>query len=305
MPNNDPNQRIKFAYRLDGWSYNDGDSSLLREEAERIPPSEYTADMEGNIFCPVCYTNLIRTPKDKGYFSNGRKAFFAHMGKYKNIPCNLRTSQAEGKHYDNFEEAQRAIDNERLVIVSVFLKDMPKTSANPTSTYDETAVEDENGPLSQVPISRHNGETFQLPSTITTVAGICRNFDQNLYRHYYLPKQNAAVRLVDLLRNINDVTEQNDRQQLFYGTIREVYSPNPQKKHLRMIELDCHKNVRDFTLKATVEMCESKGITKESKDRIILMYGQVTKSGIGLSIEKLGWGEFALLPQQYNKLLAE
>jgi hypothetical protein len=33
------------------------------------------------------------------------------------------------------------------------------------------------------------------------------------------------------------------------------------------------------------------------------MFGIVTESGIGLSIENVGWGEFAVLPAKYAELL--
>ncbi|VAW56386.1 hypothetical protein MNBD_GAMMA07-2730, partial [hydrothermal vent metagenome] len=48
---------------------------------------------------------------------------------------------------------------------------------------------------------------------------------------------------------------------------------------------------------------QEKGINDDSKGRIVIIYGKVTVSGIGLCIENIGWGEFALLPEKYNHFL--
>lgn len=305
MPNKELNQRIKFAYKLEGWSFENGNQNVLKKDAQKIIPSEYLAEMEGYIFCPACFTNFIRVPKDKEHFSNGRDAYFAHLGRYKNIECDLRTKRVEGKRYDSYEEAQRAVDDENLVIISGFLQETPERPENPAGEYDETPVEDINGPATEVPIARHNGESFVLPSRISTVAGICRNFDENLYKYYHLPGRKSAVRLIDLLHNIADVTEEDDKPKLYYGLISQSFSAaqNPQPYNIRMTKLINHPAVHDFYLKATEEISGRKGINNQSAGRIMIMYGKITQNGIGLAIERLKWGEFALLPIQYNHLL--
>jgi hypothetical protein len=299
------NQRIKFAYRLNGWTYEDGNKNSLRDQADKVLPSEYTAEMEGEIFCPGCYTNLIRVPKDKEHFSNGRDAYFAHMGKYKEIKCDLRTKRPEGKRYDSYEEAQKAIDDENLVIISGFLQEKPERPNDPAGEYDETPVEDQNGPQSEVPISRHNGESFALPSKITTVAGICRGFDNNLYKYYHLPGRKHAVRLDDLLKNIQDVVEEDEKPKFYFGEIKRSFSAakNPEPYNIRMTELISNADIADFYLKSSEDISQRKGIHNDSVGKIVIMYGKVTENGIGLSIERLKWGEFSLLPQQYNNLL--
>lgn len=305
MAKDKSNQRIKFAYKLNGWSFENGNKNSLRDSAGKILPSEYTAEMEGVIFCPGCYTDLIRVPKDKEHFSNGRDAHFAHMGKYKDIKCDHRTKRPEGKRYDTNEEAQKAIDDENLVIVSGFLQEKPERPNDPAGEYDETPVEDDNGPESEVPISRHNGESFLLPSKITTVAGICKCFDNNRYKYYHFPEKKHAVRLIDLLKNIQGVLEEDEVPKLYYGEIKRSNNAveNPESYNIRMTELISNAKIPDFYLKASEDISQSKGISDDSAGRIVIMYGKVTVSGIGLSIEKLKWGEFSLLPQQYNNLL--
>ena len=299
------NRRIKYAYHLKGWSYETGNKDLLKEKSAKVISSEYTPEMDGNLFCPVCCTNLNRVPKDKDYFSNGRDAYFSHISTYKDIKCDLRSTKPEGKRYKSFEEAKKAIDDENLVIVSGFIKDKPELSEYNESEYDETPVEDLDGATSDVPIGRHNGESFKLPSKITTLAGICRNFDENIYKYYYFPDQKNAIRLLDILKNIESVEDEDDSPRLYYGIIKRSYTfvPNPKPTNIRMTELKCHENIHDFYLKDEDSVSRKKGIKDNCQERIVLVYGKVTKSGIGLCIKNLGWGEYALLPEKYNKCL--
>ena len=306
-------RRIILAYYLDGWRYEGGDQSLLRAAAEKIVPSDYVPDMEGNIFCPQCHTNLNRVPKYKDHFSNGREAYFAHLSIYKKVNCDLRSTKPQGKRYDTYEEARKAIDDQELVIVNEFIKDKPKLPKREGGVYDETPVEYLKGPKAEVPISRHSGESFKLPSIITTVMGICRNLDKNRYKYYVFPGQKCAVRLVDLLHDVKDVTCEDNKPKLYYGVIKsssmsnkvikKPYITNPTSNNIRFIKLFCHSTVKDFYFKEVDMSAQKKGINDHTKDQIIVMYGKVTTNGIGLCIERLGWGEYALLPKKYSKLL--
>jgi len=142
MTTNDNNRRIKFAYYKDGWSFENGDPDFLKEKAEKIIPSEYKPKMNNALFCPVCYTNLNRVPKEKEHFSNGRESYFAHTKKYKHVRCGLRSNKPEGKRYDNWEQAKQAIDDDKLVVISGFLKTKPEVKQPTDTEYQETLVED-------------------------------------------------------------------------------------------------------------------------------------------------------------------
>ena len=72
-------RRIPYAYLYEGWSFKTGNPNELQVKANKIGPTEYEAHMDGKIFCPVCFTNLNRIPKEKELFSNQREAFFAHQ----------------------------------------------------------------------------------------------------------------------------------------------------------------------------------------------------------------------------------
>lgn len=304
MSADESNRRIKFSYQLDNWNYENGERSYLKSKGKKIIPSEYTSEMDGTLFCPACFTNLNRIPKEKDHFTNGREAYFAHVRKYKDVKCDLKSIKPEGKRYENWEEAKKAIDDENLVIISSFLKEKPERNEDKPSIYDETHVEDINGPTTSVAIGRHNGESFSLPSKIKTIAGLCRNFDENLYKYFYLPEKNNAVRLIDLLKDVKSVSEENDKPRFYYGRIISTKHLGEHKKPTNIRMTFLHTDVAgDFCLKSQDKDQKAHGIIDESVGRILIVYATVQINGSGLCFQDLGWGEFSLLPEKYNHLL--
>ncbi len=299
--------RIKFALYLENWNYRAGDKKYLREHAVEVTPTEYTPNMKGNIFCPECCVGLFRSPEDKEYDSNGRKAFYAHSRKH-TPECSLRVKKAEGKKFENEEQAKQAIENKELVIVNSFMKEKPlPPNIDGPVEYQGEPVEDEDGRLSEVPIGRHDGEVFKLPSRVTTIRGLCRNFDKNLHRYFFLPGQTTALILQDLLTDVASVTDTCDTPKIYFGKVTRSWNCGKTPKNIRQTMLDYNRNEEyiDFCLKATDEDSREHGIDDYANGKIVLMYGRVTVSGIGLCIERLGWGEFAVLPKKYAHLLYE
>jgi hypothetical protein len=298
------NQKIKYALHLHGWTFENGDKSALRANGKEVIPTDYETSMRNKIFCPTCCTNLQRVPHEKPYFSNGREAYFGHMQRYDHVPCVLRSKKPEGKRYDSYEEAKKAIEAEDLVIVDGFLSERPEMPESPAGEYDKTPVEDPEGPLVETPISRHKGETFPLPSKVKTVRGICRNFDANLKKYYVFKGMTFAVRLDGLLHDIQDITDEDAIPKLYYGRIRSSFAMGKKRDHnMRMTRLVCNSAVQDFTLKTTEGISRDRGLTDDSSGRIVLVFGKVTVSGMGLSIENVGWGGFDLLPMKYEVYL--
>ncbi|WP_317201054.1 hypothetical protein [Janthinobacterium sp.] len=111
-----------------------------------------------------------------------------------------------------------------------------------------------------------------------------------------------AVRLDGLLYDIRDVTGEDDMPKLYYGTIRSSSFAMGQKRdhNMRMTRLRCNAAVQDFTLKTTEGISRDRGLTDDFSGRIVLVFGKVTVSGMGLSIQNIGWGEFDLLPVKYE-----
>lgn len=303
----DESNRIKFAYYLKAWQYEAGNKSYLRKNAVEIRPSEYLTEMKGHIFCPECCVNLSRSPEEKAHASNGRKAFFAHSKKHSS-ECSLRVKRSEGKKYDSETLAKQAIEDEELVIVKSFLKEKSALPIHDGATeYGNYQNEDIDGGLSQVPIGRHKGEEFLLTSRITTVRSLCRNFDKNLYRYFFLPNQKSAFLLQDLLINVASVKEVCDIPKLYYGkiTVSDHRGKTPQNIRMTWFEYGPSYQPRDFCLKTTDADSQEHGINDKAAGKFVLMYGKVTDNGIGLCIEKPGWGEFAVLPDEYAYLLDE
>lgn len=299
------NNKIKFAYYLKKWDFLTGDKSELRRIAQKIPPLDFSLEMKGHLFCPECSAPLFRSPEEKDYADDGRKAFYAHCRGTKTL-CSLRVMQADGKRYLNEEEAKQAIEDGELVVVQSFMKDKPVLpQIDGPLVYDKEPNEDLNGALTLVPIGRHNGEVFRLPSKVTTVRGLCRSFDDNLHKYFMLPGEQAARSLQDQLINVNDARETCDVPRLYFGRITSSTNMGRTPQNIRQTFLRYRSGggYKDFCLKATDESSREHGIDDDSKGRIAIIYGKVTESGIGLCISNLGWGEFALLPAQYEKLL--
>lgn len=294
---------IKHALFLTGWSFETGNKNFLKGHAQRVLVSEYSKEMEGNIFCPECSANLYRSPKDKEFSDNG-KAFFAHSRGI-DTDCGLRSQKPKGKKYNTEEEAWKAIQDEELVVISDFIKDEPVPPTINPKPFDAEHIEDIDGPTAKVPIARHRGEEFTLPSKFKSVRGLVRKFNDNFYRYFHLPGKNNAIKLKDLLINVEGILEPDDQPKLYYGRIKQSYLAGPSNTNIRMTELKYSKTTeyKDFYFKASGVRQAQKGIGDDSKDRVILIYGKVTESGIGLSIENVGWGEFALLPSQYEHYL--
>lgn len=297
--------RIKYALCFSNWVYGKDEPSILKSEAVKVLVSEYLTDMEGKLFCPGCFTNLTRTPKAKDMFSNGRRASFSHLPTYKSVPCDLRSEKPDGKRYLTEEEAREAIANRELSVISYFRTEAPDSAALRSGIYDQSLVEDLEGPESNIAIGRHRGETFKVATKIATVAAICRNFDENLYRYFVFPGSSSAMRLVDVLTNVASVREVDDTPRLYFGRILSTRNAgiNPKPTNLRMTWLAQHPDIKDFCLKDEDATQLSKGINDESLGRTVIFWGRVTESGIGLCVNRPSWGEYALLPSMYDKLL--
>jgi hypothetical protein len=306
MPKNQSgsnSSRIKFAFYSTTWNYETGKREDLASSGTKVLPSDYEDAMDGHLFCPGCFTNVFRTPRNRPVFTNGRKACFAHYPRYRDIECDLRSTKPEGKHYTSEEEAKQAISAKELVIINAFRKSPPTIQDATKNVYDQSSVEDLDGPLADISISRHKGDIFRLPTKFTTVNSICRNFDQNLFRYYVFPGTTAAVRLVDGIRSVISAEAVDDVPRLYFGRIESSRNAGKSRNNIRMTWLEHARSIKDFCIKDTDLAQQDKGISDDSKGRIVLVWGCISVNGIGLCFTQLGWGEYALLPQRYNSLL--
>tara|TARA_B100000929_G_scaffold259005_1_gene222536 strand:- start:242 stop:1141 length:900 start_codon:yes stop_codon:yes gene_type:complete len=295
--------KISHAWYSPDWEYDENNIGELRADHQVVTVEQFSEEMEGRIFCPLCFTNLSKTPKEAVFFSNGRSSHFRHWPSFQHIECLNRSIKASGFSFENEDEAKRAIDNGQMTIIHAFLHSKPEEVEPNLAPYDQTAVEDSEGPMTRLPISRYRGETFSLPSRIKTVRGICRRFDENIEKYFTLPGRRNPERLREILKNVRNIQDVNEVPSLYFGRIESVYAHGG-ASGTRMIGLEfTGRGYADFYFKQSNSSSEDHGVREDSVGRYLLMYGPIRISGVGLCIEHVGWGEFSLLPQQYEYLL--
>jgi len=301
----DETNRIKFALYDKTWTYEEKNRKILKDRARSVLVAEYVSEMKGHIFCPECCVPLFRSPEEKEFSASGRRAFYSHSSKHQ-VRCSLRVKQAEGKRYENEEQAKQAIEDGELVIVKGFMQDKPHPpDVNGPAQFQRPIVEDIDGGLTEAAIGHHDGEKFKLPSRITTVRGLCRNFDKNLFRYFFFPSQAAPILLKNLLIDLRTVDEVNDKPRLYYGRVSNSANMGKTPANIRQtfFEYPRRQKCPDFCLKLTDRESQEHGIDDTAKGKMVLMYGKVIESGIGLCLAGLKWGEFAVLPDKYMPLL--
>lgn len=297
--------RIKHALHLPGWVFKRDSEAVLRSGGRVVLVSEYEAEMKGDIFCPECSCPLFRSPEREDANKRGKNAYYGHR---RNIvtECGLRTKQAEGKRYASEEDAAQAVVDGKLVIIESFLKARPVSPEKDSETYDETAVEDQDGQMASVPIARHRGVMFSLPSKVTTVRGLCTNFDKNLYKYFFLPGAQHAQLLNDALRDVDTLFDVTAQPILGYGQIVGIYDPGKYGHNIRFIRLKFgeKEGYGDFSIMLSRDEADAHDLNLDSIGRFAMFYGRIRENGSGLSVKGLGWGEVSLVPKKYESYLS-
>lgn len=89
----------------------------------------------------------------------------------------------------------------------------------------DSHFERKNGKEVSLPISRHHGESFKVPSQVTSVQSLCVNFDHNYYREIYLVGEDGRAkryRLCDSLKEINDITGDLPEPAFYFGKFWKI-----------------------------------------------------------------------------------
>ncbi|WP_462165477.1 hypothetical protein [Pseudoalteromonas sp. GB43] len=228
--------RIVYGCYSDVWQYGQHDKEQLKALSVEVIPEEFSPQMKGKTFCPICATPLTRTPDADAISKNNITAHYKHGSKKKypdSIKCEWRVNAKPGLNYESEEIAAKAIENKELAIIHSWKSTPPSGDGNDiddTGEYDRTAIEDENGPNTEVPIARHNGKSFSLPSNISTVMALCMNFPANLSRGFYFPNSQYPMLLSDQLYSTSKLTDDLPKKEtLFFGKIigfRELSARN-------------------------------------------------------------------------------
>jgi len=61
------NHRIAYAFYSKRWAYDVDSKDKLEESSTPIVPEEFSIEMKGKIFCPLCATPLSRSPSTQIY----------------------------------------------------------------------------------------------------------------------------------------------------------------------------------------------------------------------------------------------
>lgn len=297
--------RIPYALYLRVWKYGENSREQLVKEGQEVGPSEYRQEMEGYIYCPECATPLSRAPKDTDIFTNSRTAHFRHRPAFKSVKCELRTPRGLGLSYSSEEELRRAVQNSELAIISDWQDSPPEYSPGEDGSDNEyglTQIVDPDGEPTEVPLGRHTGEKFLLPSKISTVFAICRNFDKNLSRSFFFPDSQYATLLNDKLFDVALLTDElPTSSHLYFGKIRSVSSLSKRNK----IILDSGEGAR-VKIYTWPKNDERKHINNKSIGRTLLFYGNLYQENDGVFACKLNLsGTYCLLPEKYEHLLPD
>ncbi|MBZ9612330.1 hypothetical protein [Rheinheimera maricola] len=294
--------RIAYAlHMIKKWVYGRDERDILERDGEPVTPEEFSLSMKGKIFCPVCTTPLSRSPDTASITTNSRAAHFKHKPTYSKIPCRLKTKKKEGLSYKNEEEASKAVEDKALVIVSDWMSHPPTEDydIDENGEFNQTAIEDEDGPETDITIGRHNGREFKLPSKISSVTALCRDFDKNLHRGYHFPDSAFPMLLSDMLFDTDRITADTDgKKRLFFGKV--VGYRRLAKRNIIYIK---NGSFGEFKIYTWPKFDERKHINAESVGRYILFHSSLAWEG---SIPRCfvdSWGQYSLLPQKYEKHL--
>ncbi|EOG2427389.1 hypothetical protein I5F94_03290 [Proteus mirabilis] len=292
---------IQYAYYDPNWSHSHQAISLL-DRTQRKTPEDYEHEMRGHLFCPSCYTPISIRPINTEVTSNGRRRAFFHLPSYSEIYCPLRSRSAPGRRYASETEAQQAIQNHQLAVISGFMNNEPENQniEDPEYTGPNENID---GPIIQAPIGRHRGENYALPSKISTVAGLCRNFDENYYKYIYIANSGQVIPKLfrDLLSDVNDIEGEIATPAFYWGKILRI-DRFSNTAHI-YFRLNTQNSISDVRIKVKLDELDRKNITDNQPDRIVIFYGPIKEVGSGYWSDDVKWGEYALLPEQYNYLL--
>ena len=297
--------RIIYAYYSKIWKYRENDKKELERLSIEVIPEEFTEEMQRKIYCPICATPLSRTPALKNISKNNITAHFKHGSseKYEESKnCKWRVHAPSGLNYKNEEEVKKAVESKELIIVSSW-KSEPSSQnkdVGGNGDYTNTAIEDENGPETIVPIGRHNGSEYKLPSNVSTVMAFCKDFPQNLKKGFYFPNSQYSMLLSDQLYSSLKIKDNlPKRETLFFGKIVSF-----RRLNYRNV-LTIKSGVDEFKIYTNPGFDERKRVDNTARGRYLLFAARPywELEGSIAACKVLQWGAYSLLPTKYDKYL--
>jgi hypothetical protein len=296
------NHRIAYALHMESkWQYGKDNRITLEEKGLDVTPEDFDNSMKGKIFCPVCSTPLSRSPDQTAITSNSRTAHFKHKPTYSKVPCRLKVNRKKGLSYNNEEEARKAIEDEALVVVSSWMINPPTVDDDTAGNgdFDHPAIEDVDGPETEVVIRRHKGKEFKLPSRVSSVSTVCKEFHKNIHRGYHFPGSKYPALLSDILFDTDRIDrDTNEKERLFFGKI--VGYGKLKYRNVIRIQNDKFGIYKIYTWP---HLDERKHISSKSDGRYILFHSSLGWEGDTPKSFIDHWGQYSLLPEKYEKYL--
>ncbi|EEV5624428.1 hypothetical protein KV314_003118 [Escherichia coli] len=304
-------RRIAYAYFDPVWDKSIHSTAQLVRTS--VGPLEYQEEMKDHLICPQCYEPLNRIPSESSItiMTDGREALFRHYPNPNAPFCLLRSGAIIGKRYSSEEEAQKAVSDNDVIIISGFMQERPElvyrdntdSSATPTEMYFES----KNGVFVEIPISRHQGETFNLPSKITSVQALCTNFQENYYKEIFITTGTGLAHsyiFCDALKSISDIRSEQEEPGFYFGEISSIEQHTNHSTVWLKLKGSCY--YPDFRVRIENNTAISRGITDENaKNRIIIFYAPISSVGMGYWTHILKWGEVGLLAEKHKDFLLD
>ena len=168
--------------------------------------------------------------------------------------------------------------------------------------YTKTAIEDENGSETLVPIGRHTGKEYSAPSNISTVMSLCKDFPENLRKGFYFPNSQYPMLLSDQLYPTIKISEDLPKKEtLFFGKILEYRTLS----FRHVIEISAGKY--NFKIYTKPEHDERKHLDATSVGRYLIfstsLYWESKNSTVACKIDD--WGAYSVLPRKYNPYIQQ
>ncbi|MGG4693638.1 hypothetical protein ACLPD9_16535, partial [Proteus mirabilis] len=105
----------------------------------------------------------------------------------------------------------------------------------------------------------------------------------------------------DLLSDVNDIEGEIATPAFYWGKILRI-DRFSNTAHI-YFRLNTQNSISDVRIKVKLDELDRKNITDNQPDRIVIFYGPIKEVGSGYWSDDVKWGEYALLPEQYNYLL--
>ncbi|MDR5859423.1 hypothetical protein FZZ93_05695 [Halomonas eurihalina] len=292
--------RIPVAYQLRGFKYG-GAKELLRAHAAEIIPEEYDQGMRGTLFCPGCTVPLVRVPHDSDVTSSGMTPHFRHKRGYEEVRCGFRTSTPPGKRYTNRETIKQAIEDGELSIISSWSEDPPEVNDSEGSEFNGAQIVDEDGPEAEVPLGEHSGETFKVPSRVTSVLSLFKNFSEKISKYYFFPGGSHPILLREILVDLDGYNERYiGKENVYYGEISGYVGLT--YRNIIKIKTSSGHVVNIYTYES---YDKRRGVDKNKIGRTVAVHGKLVEESGQIRIWAEKWGQYCLVPDDSVRVLAE